>query len=140
MAVRRWGLIAALAVAGCAAPLVPATISIVSPAPSVAAVGREPSVEPAKTASRLPAEVPKLIGLASRDVEGLLGQPRFVRRDGPAQIWQYGSDACTVNLFLYREGPAFKVRHVEYRNRNADLASSGGCDGPVVSMLQPKSP
>lgn len=86
-----------------------------------------------------PTEGPGLVGLASRDVEGMFGRPRFVRRDGPAQIWQYGTDLCTLNLFLYRDGPAFKVRHVEFRDRSADLVSSGRCEGALISMVQPKA-
>ncbi|MBM3511939.1 MAG: hypothetical protein FJX61_17650 [Alphaproteobacteria bacterium] len=77
-----------------------------------------------------------LVGLLSRDVEGLLGRPAFVRRDGPAQIWQYGTQACTLNLFFYRDGAVLKVRHFEVRDRNADLATTGGCDGVPVSMVQ----
>ncbi|MBM3545686.1 MAG: hypothetical protein FJX54_01935 [Alphaproteobacteria bacterium] len=77
-----------------------------------------------------------LVGLLSRDVEGLLGRPAFVRRDGPAQIWQYGTQACTLNLFFYREGAVLRVSHYEFRDRSADLAPSGGCDGITVSMVQ----
>jgi hypothetical protein len=80
--------------------------------------------------------MPALVGLISRDVEGLLGRPTFVRRDGPAQIWQYGTQACTLNLFFYRDGAVLKVRHFEFRDRSADLAPAGGCDGITVSMVQ----
>ena len=133
MAVRRLGLVSALAVAACAAPPPSARIAVVPVAPAL----HEPS-EPMRAAAR-PTEGPRLVGLASRDVEGLFGRPRFVRRDGPAQIWQYGTDLCTLNLFLYRDGPAFKVRHVEFRDRSADLASSGRCEGALLSMVQPKA-
>src|SRR3546814_19819584 len=34
-------------------------------------------------------------------VTGLLGQPTFLRREGPAQVCQYRSDLCVVDLFLY---------------------------------------
>ena len=30
-----------------------------------------------------------------------LGAPEFVRRDGPAQIWQYRAENCVLDLFLY---------------------------------------
>lgn len=134
MVVRRFGMIVVLAVAACAPPPSPGA-GAVPPAPAGAAL-RQPPADPAKPASKT-VEVPMLLGLASREVEELFGVPRFVRRDGPAQIWQYGTDACTVNLFFYRDGPSLKVRHVEFRNRSADLAVAGGCEGAIVSMAQP---
>lgn len=132
MIVRWLGLAVALAVASCAPPPPsgPAT-----PSAAVPAAPGAPPGDPGKPASKS-VDLPPLIGLVSREVEGLFGQPRFVRRDGPAQIWQYGTDACTVNLFFYREGPMLRVRHVEFRNRSADLATPGGCEGAVVSMVQ----
>lgn len=139
MVVRRLGLVAALAVAACAAPPPSANTAVVPAGTQAVPAWREPHGEAMKGAPR-PAEAPGLLGLLSVDVEGMFGRPRFVRRDGPAQIWQYGTDLCTLNLFLYREGPTFKVRHVEFRNRSADLASSGGCDGALVSMALPTRP
>ncbi len=130
MIVRWLGVVVVLALAACAPP--PGRTGVPQ-----AAIPAAPSLpgDPGRPASKT-VDVPPLIGLASRDVEGLFGQPRFVRRDGPAQIWQYGTEACTVNLFFYREGPMLRVRHVEFRNRSADLAAAGGCEGAVVSMVQ----
>ena len=136
MVVRRLGLVAALAVAACAAPPPSARIAV---APGGVPTWRESPSEAMKAPQR-PAETPVLLGLLSRDVEGIFGRPRFVRRDGPAQIWQYGTEICTLNLFLFREGPALKVRHVEFRGRNADLATSGACEGSLISMAQPQTP
>ena len=47
----------------------------------------------------------------------LLGEPRFMRRDGPAEIWQYKTLACTLDIFLYKDavGPAYRVTHFETR-------------------------
>ncbi|MGE4563100.1 MAG: hypothetical protein AAEC10_09200, partial [Rhodospirillales bacterium] len=33
----------------------------------------------------------------------LLGKPGFMRRDGPAEIWQYKTLACTLDVFLYKD-------------------------------------
>lgn len=135
MVVRRLGMIVVLAVTACAPPPSPGT-GAVPPAPAAGAASRQQPADPAKPGAKT-VEVPILLGLASRKVEELFGMPRFVRRDGPAQIWQYGTDACTVNLFFYRDGPMLKVRHVEFRNRSADMATPGGCEGAIVSMAQP---
>lgn len=131
MIVRWLGLVAVLAFAACAPPPPSRTGMPQAAVPAAPSLPADPGRPVSKTV-----DVPPLIGLASREVESLFGQPRFVRRDGPAQIWQYGTDACTVNLFFYREGPMLRVRHVEFRNRSADLATAGGCEGAVVSMVQ----
>jgi hypothetical protein len=132
----RLGLLAVLAVAACA-PLPSGKSSVITsavPAPTAAVWRDQP--RPLPKAGPRSGEMPALVGLMSRDIEGLLGRPTFVRRDGPAQIWQYGNRACTLNLFLYRDGAVLKVRHAEFRDRNADLVSAGGCDGVTVSMVQ----
>lgn len=139
MKIRRFGLVAALAFTACSPPQPVGTVAPMSAALPPPAVSRDQPGDAAKAGPK-PAEAPSLVGLVSGDVEVLFGHPRFVRRDGPAQIWQYGTDACTLNLFLYRDGAAYKVRHFEFRNRSADLASAGGCDGVILSMAQPKTP
>ncbi len=131
MIVRWLGVVVVLALAACAPPPSARTGVPQAAIPATPSLPSDQSRPASKTV-----DVPPLIGLASREVETLFGQPRFVRRDGPAQIWQYGTDACTVNLFFYREGPMLRVRHVEFRNRSADLAAAGGCEGAVVSMVQ----
>ena len=47
----------------------------------------------------------------------LLGEPGFMRRDGPAEIWQYKTLACTLDVFLYKDavGTAYRVTHFETR-------------------------
>jgi len=138
MGVGRLGLLAVLAVAACAPAPASRTSAVSSMPPSAAPVLRD---QPGSSSDRgvKAREVPVLVGLLSRDVEGLFGRPSFVRRDGPAQIWQYGNQACTLNLFFYRDGAVLKVKHVEFRDRNADLTPSGRCDGIAVSMVQRSS-
>ncbi|HIN20574.1 MAG TPA: hypothetical protein EYM71_01745 [Rhodospirillales bacterium] len=60
-----------------------------------------------------------LAGMPLDQVIGLLGPPRFKRRDNPAEIWQYRNKACALGLFLYRveNGAGFRVRHFETRMR-----------------------
>jgi hypothetical protein len=43
---------------------------------------------------------PKMLGLKPHDVEQLLGMPKLVRRDDPAEVWQYRSDACVLDVHL----------------------------------------
>ena len=56
-----------------------------------------------------------LKGLTAAQMETELGAPDFRRRDPPAEIWQYRSRACTLDLFLYDEGGNRVVTHFAVR-------------------------
>ncbi len=57
----------------------------------------------------------RLIGLDGAGLLALLGEPGFVRRDAPAQIWRYRSETCSLAFFLYadEDGGDAVVSHVE---------------------------
>lgn len=67
----------------------------------------------------------------------VLGAPDFVRRDGPAQIWQYRAENCVFDLFLYRDGGVSRVDHVELRERGATTESAEAC---YARMRQTRKP
>lgn len=59
----------------------------------------------------------RVLDLDGQAVEALLGEPDFVRRENPMELWRYRHERCAVALFLYAEeadgrGP-LRVRHVE---------------------------
>lgn len=58
-----------------------------------------------------------MLGLDPRAVETLLGEPDFVRRENPMELWRYRHEGCAVALFLYAEEPGgrgpLRVRHIE---------------------------
>jgi hypothetical protein len=56
-------------------------------------------------------------GFSPERVLPVLGAPDFVRRDGNAQIWQYRTTNCVLDLFLYKNGGASTVKHAELRPR-----------------------
>jgi hypothetical protein len=58
----------------------------------------------------------QLMGQESQAVQVALGQPRRVRKEAPAEIWQYDGGSCVVDLFLYPEGGKQKVTHLEARD------------------------
>jgi hypothetical protein len=71
---------------------------------------------------------PKVLGLKPQDVELLLGVPKLVRRDEPAEVWQYRSQACVLDVFLYPEATgAQQVRYLEARNMAAEPAVTDDC-------------
>jgi len=45
----------------------------------------------------------ELKGLAKADVERRFGAPVFRRSEGPAEIWQYRTRTCSLDVFLYRQ-------------------------------------
>ena len=71
---------------------------------------------------------PKVLGLKPHDVQELLGMPKLVRRDDPAEVWQYRSDACVLDVFLYpEETGAQQVRYLEARTVAAEPARTDEC-------------
>ena len=94
-----------------------------TPPPSVSPPALRPGpVLAAKLRSAPKREYPALSTLAGMTLDqviGLLGPPRFKRRDNSAEIWQYRNKACALDLFLYRvgNGAGFRVRHFETRMR-----------------------
>lgn len=136
----------ALALAACAAPrsaLVPgaqqATEKYEAPQPAVETprqsvlpeAERLAAVPPADVAAAAPA-LPgpeRLAGLTAPDLSALLGPPGFVRRDPPAEIWQYGTESCMLDLFLYADGAGQppKVSYFEFRGRTVTGIAPGQC-------------
>ena len=84
--------------------------------PGIAPLPAQPSPEPAFVADLDPSA---LVGLARADVAALLGPPGLLRRDPPAEMWQYRNEDCVLHLFLYavRADAGYEVRHVELRGR-----------------------
>lgn len=58
-----------------------------------------------------------LIGLTEAELTKELGSPAFKRVDDPAALWQYRGTRCILDLFLYADGPAYRVTHMELRSR-----------------------
>ncbi|MBC7908333.1 MAG: hypothetical protein H7Y60_16520 [Rhodospirillaceae bacterium] len=76
----------------------------------------------------------RLKGLSPLQVRSVLGKPVFTRRDAPAEIWQYRSRACTLDLFLYDEGGSQTVAH--YAVRGQQPVNESQCLGELVGKGQ----
>ncbi|MSP52126.1 MAG: hypothetical protein EXQ91_07025 [Alphaproteobacteria bacterium] len=77
----------------------------------------------------------RLIGLRASDIAELFGKPQLLRREPPAEIWQYLSNDCVLQMFFY-EAPdrrSFQVRHVEVRGRNRATRSERECFSSVLN-------
>jgi hypothetical protein len=103
-------LIASSGLAACRTPP-PAIVAL----PSATAEAPAPPAEPA--AARVP-ELPVLTGLGPAELVALLGEPDFRRRDPPAELWQYRSADCVLDVFLYGEGGSYRVVRSETRDRH----------------------
>jgi hypothetical protein len=70
---------------------------------------------------RLPAAATpaSLVGLSAADLSAIIGTPRWMRRESPAQVWQYLGATCVLDVFLYEEGGVPTVVHAEARDESA---------------------
>lgn len=73
----------------------------------------------------------QLIKMTRDDLNGLLGQPDLVRRENPAEIWQYRGKNCILDLFLYNDeddaSSPYRVVYSEARDRVAGKADQRAC-------------
>jgi len=78
-----------------------------------------------------------LIGQAPTKITATLGRPSLVRREAPAEVWQYRTRSCVLDLFLSDQGDGQGplVRHVEGRDRAGAPASASDCIETVQDEL-----
>ncbi len=74
----------------------------------------------------------ELVGLKAGVIQAKFGAPTLLRRDGPAQIWQYRSSGCIVDVFFYRT-PAQddEVTYVDLRGPKAEAGQGPVCLGSL---------
>jgi hypothetical protein len=93
-------------------------------APETPAPGALAARPPAKPEPPPPQVKPAdLIGLTDAELAKVLGMPAFKRVDDPAALWQYRGTRCILDLFLYADGSAYRVTHLELRSRPAGQAA-----------------
>ena len=74
------------------------------------------------------------IGLGDAELSRTLGQPKQVRRDEPAEIWQYSGADCVVDFYLYAaDAGGLAVAYMEARNQAAEATPTDRC---VKSLMQ----
>jgi hypothetical protein len=82
--------------------------------------------------ARPPETAVTLVGLDPGAVHDLLGTPLRSRRDSPAEVWQYLSEACVVDLFLYEEAGGYRVTFYEART----IAGEDTQPAPCLAALR----
>ncbi|MGO8916645.1 MAG: hypothetical protein ACLQJR_12130 [Stellaceae bacterium] len=112
--------------------------SAAAPEPPGAATQLPAAPEPAMAAAAQPLMRP-LTGLSAKEVVALLGEPDFRRAEPPAELWQYRSADCVLDLFLYGDAAGVHVIYSETRDRSLVQAGAGHCPGggePFVSRTR----
>ncbi|HEV8388672.1 MAG TPA: hypothetical protein VGQ35_02460 [Dongiaceae bacterium] len=89
------------------------------------------SAQPA--APILSSDPASFIGLGDADLSRALGQPKQVRKDEPAEIWQYSGADCVVDFYLYAGDAGLAVAYLEARDQAAETTPADRC---VKSLLQ----
>jgi len=69
----------------------------------------------------------QLMGLDRGGVSALLGEPDLVRREEPAEIWQYVTAGCVFDVVLYDAGSRYRVTYLEARDAAADRLAPRPC-------------
>ena len=84
----------------------------------------------------------ELIDMDAESVRARLGQPRLLRREPPAQVWQYADDTCVLLLFLYDpksgKGPA-RVQYAQGRMLPGHESEGALCLSGPPSTVPPNS-
>ncbi|MBT3701811.1 MAG: hypothetical protein HOG12_09845 [Alphaproteobacteria bacterium] len=70
-----------------------------------------------------------VLGLGPTKVSGLLGDPKMIRREKPAEVWQYAGADCVLHVFLYDDEPSgtFRVDHLEATDLQGSKAPTDTC-------------
>lgn len=83
--------------------------AVVPPPPPVVRMPPIAAMTPPKRLDRA-----ALVGRSVAQVSDMFGQPRLLRREPPAEVWQFTGSRCTLLVFLYPEnGSGLRVRHAD---------------------------
>jgi len=111
-----------------------------------------PPVEKARPVAKIARAAPKpkriypdpdgLKGVAARDLIGVIGKPEFIRKDRPAEIWQYRGAACTLDIFLYQNvtGEPYRVDYIETRAHAGGPTSNRACLTSILKARETAGP
>ena len=69
----------------------------------------------------------RLMGLDRIGIDSLLGRPDLIRREPPAEIWQYRGESCVFDVFLYEQAGNTRVTYLEARDPTARRIEARGC-------------
>ena len=106
----------------------------VTPAPAPA-----PAPTPAPQQASLPPvddNPTRLMGLDRAGLTAVLGTPNLVRREAPAEIWQYLAEGCVFDVVLYEKGARYAVSYLEARDDTAAVQPPRPCLNKLLRTRQ----
>lgn len=68
-----------------------------------------------------------MVGLQRARLEQLVGKPDRIRREDPAEIWQFSGRNCVLDIFLYDRGQGATIAYIEERDRQGAVLDAGDC-------------
>jgi len=78
----------------------------------------------------------ELDGQGQIEIWSRLGSPDLVRREGPARVWQYATQSCVLDLYLYEAGDDFEVIHHALRGRREREPPEPGCYHALIERAR----
>ncbi len=117
-------------------PITPGSEPPPEAAPAPTAAGAAPAPQPAPEVPETAALPPepaidddpaRLMGLDRAGLAKLLGDPELMRREPPAEIWQYRGESCVFDVFLYEQAGRQLVTYLEARDGAARRVGARGC-------------
>src|SRR5690606_38618071 len=82
---------------------------------------------PAAVSSAPGRRAPELVGLTRGQVSRLPGAPSLLRRDAPAEVWQYIGATCVLHVFLYQERDVSRVAYYDAGTRSGRNFAARDC-------------
>ena len=120
-------------------PVAPAAVASPETVPVTQAPARPPQVvarPPEPVEPPIDDNPDQLMGLDRSGLTALLGKPDLVRREQPAEIWQYLAANCVFDVVLYDSGQRYRVTYLEARNAEADRLAPRPCLNQILRARQ----
>jgi len=80
-----------------------------------------------------PVHSASILGLDSGAVRKLLGEPGLIRRETPAEVWQYRTASCVLDVVLYDQASGPRVVYTEARTPTAEPTQADPCLSDVLT-------
>ena len=105
-----------------------------TPPPQYALIGGEKGVFQSRNAGS-PIAMDRIRGMSERDVLATFGAPLLDRKDDPARVLRYQSDACTLFVSMYRsDGTAWQARFADAYDTHLRPLPVEQCAGSVAAQ------
>ena len=100
-------------------------------APAIAIIGLLSGCQ--ATSPPDPIHSASILGLDSGAVRKLLGEPGLIRREEPAEVWQYRTASCVLDVVLYDQASGARVVYTEARTPTAEPTQADPCLSDVLT-------